>query len=549
MKAITANPETIREVFSKKYIIPDFQRPYSWDNAPCEKLWEDIIDFCEQKETREGSREDSYFLGNIVINPASGAPHEAWEVVDGQQRLTTLLLLIKALHHRAGTVVALERCLRVEDALTTAFTDELRVNSQVISEDRFHLQAIILGDAEKVPKCPLSENYKLFGEKIDQWWQTKGQTAAALNHLILTLLDSVVLLPIHCGSEDDALTIFETINNRGMSLSDADIFKAKLYHNIPKEAQAAFIEDWNALENHDWLFRLLMHILRAQQNDSSKEIGLRAFFTAKKGTLGDYAAIMRSLKIIYAIDSAWYGSHEIFALWQIMETYPNYYWNFPLFVFLHKYGTFDETAWEFALPEARMPEFLELLHATVQYFFIKGLVYNSVNAVRDTIYRVCADIEMERDYLANYSGNIEGGDKVAFAAAIETDRLRRYQRGLVLLCAYLNPNQKKLDFAQFLDGKYDIEHILPRQWNHYDGWTDTLWEEQINLLGNLMPLGKALNIKAKNEFFARKKIEYQKSKVQDALDLLALPEWTPETLGAKQEEKVQRLLDYFQITP
>ena len=64
-----------------------------------------------------------------------------------------------------------------------------------------------------------------------------------------------------------------------------------------------------------------------------------------------------------------------------------------------------------------------------------------------------------------------------------------------------------------------------------------------------MPLGKALNIKAKNEFFARKKIEYQKSKVQDALDLLALPEWTPETLGAKQEEKVQRLLDYFQITP
>ena len=196
-----------------------------------------------------------------------------------------------------------------------------------------------------------------------------------------------------------------------------------------------------------------------------------------------------------------------------------------------------------------MPQFLELLHATVRYFFIKGVVHNSVNAVRDTIYRVCADIEMNRDYLANYSGNIEKGDKSGFAAAIETDRLRRYQRGLVLLCAHLNPRQNRLDFAQFLDGKYDIEHILPRQWNHYDGWTDTSWEEQLNLLGNLMPLGKALNIKAKNEFFARKKIEYKKSKVQDALDLLALQEWTPSALEAKQEEKVQRLLDYFQITP
>ena len=63
MKAITANPETIREVFSKKYIIPDFQRPYSWDNSPCEKLWEDIIDFCEQKETRE----DNYLDRKSVV--------------------------------------------------------------------------------------------------------------------------------------------------------------------------------------------------------------------------------------------------------------------------------------------------------------------------------------------------------------------------------------------------------------------------------------------------------------------------------------------------
>lgn len=541
MRAITANPETIREVFSKRYIIPDFQRPYSWDNDPCEKLWDDIIDFYEGKETKE----DKYFLGNIVINPASNLSYEAWEVVDGQQRLTTLLLLIKALHSRAGTVKALEECLRIKDPLTSELTDELRVSSFVISQDREDLHTILLGGTEPA-KSHLLDNYKLFGEKIDEWWLSQGQTAEALNRLILTLLDSVVLLPIHCGSEDDALTIFETINNRGMSLSDADIFKAKLYHNIPQEDQAAFIEDWNALEDHDWLFRVLMHILRAKTDETGKEIGLRSYFTAQKGILGDYASIMRSLKIIHAVNVNWYGGDEINALWRIMETYPNYYWNFPLFVFLHKYGAFEEEG-GFSLPEDHLPQFLELLNATVRYFFIKGLVYNAVNAVKDTVYRVCADIEQERDYLASYEANISRNDRTVLDAILHGDLRRRYQRGIVLLSAYLNPGQNRKAFSQFMDGKYDIEHILPKKWNNYDGWTDDLWREQLNNLGNLIPLGRALNIAAKNEFFERKKGEYAKSDVQDARDLIMLPEWTPDALIESQEEKIDRLLKYFQV--
>lgn len=543
MKAITANPETIRDIFSKKYVIPDFQRPYSWDNEPCEKLWDDIIDFYDRKETTE----DKYFLGNIVINPTFEGAQDTWEVVDGQQRLTTLLLIIKALHSRAGTVKALEECLRMKDPLTSELTDELRVNSYVISEDRENLRSIILNKIDDVPKCRLSDNYKLLGEKIDGWWHSKGQTAESLNQLILLLLDSIVLLPIHCGSEDDALTIFETINNRGMLLSDADIFKAKLYHNVPREKQSIFIDEWNELEDHDWLFRILMHIIRAERGDSSKEIGMRSFFTAKDSPLSDYKRIVKSLKQINAVNNVWYGNDEIFSLWNIMCTYPNYYWNFPLFVFLHKYGLFDEDTNEFSLSDERVPQFVALLEATVQYFFIKGVVYNSVNAVKDTVYRVCVDIEKEKDYLSDYQANISKNDRLSFADLVRTNMLRRYQRGIVLLVAYLNPNQDKKKFSEFINNSYDIEHILPRKWNHYDGWTEELWQEQLNLLGNLIPLSRSLNIAAKNEFFDRKKIEYEKSVVQDALDLLDLPEWTPEVLKIKQEEKIKRILSYCQV--
>lgn len=543
MKAITANPETIREVFSKRYVIPDFQRPYSWDNEQCEKLWDDIIDFFEM----EKKEEEQYFLGNIVINLINPAPKDSWNVVDGQQRLTTLLLLIKALYFHAGTVKVLEECLKTKNPLTSELNNEPRVVSSVIDNDRKNLQNIILKGSDGVEECLLLSNYLLFNKKIDEWWVLKEQTADALNNFILTLLDRVVLLPIHCESVDHALTIFETINNRGMSLSDADIFKAKLYDNTIPENKKAFIADWNALENHDWLFRVLMHITRAQEGDTSKEIAMRSFFTSNAARLEDCAAIMISLKVINAINEEWDGSDEIKSLWGIMQTYTNYYWKFPLFVYLHKYCNLFEETEDFILPDDKKEEFLKLLETTVQYFFIKGVVHNSVNAVKDTVFRVCSSIEREGDYLSDYKLNISDNDKKNFKIFIETSQLGRYQRGIVLLSAYLNPGQDKNLFSSLFDKKYDIEHILPKKWNNYDLWTNETWSKQLNTLGNLIPLPKSLNIAARNEFFDKKKTVYENSNIQDALELCNIQEWTPETLEIKQKEKERRLLSYCNV--
>ena len=111
----------------------------------------------------------------------------------------------------------------------------------------------------------------------------QGIVAEQLNRLILAILDDVVLLPIHCATQDDALTIFETINNRGMPLSDADIFKAKLY-KLSTDRGDEFIAKWNALakpnsaENHKWLFRIHMHVQRALNNDTGKVVALWSLF-------------------------------------------------------------------------------------------------------------------------------------------------------------------------------------------------------------------------------------------------------------------------------
>lgn len=251
---------------------------------------------------------------------------------------------------------------------------------------------------------------------------------------------------------------------------------------------------------------------------------------------------MNSLKLIYDIERNWAPNAQINILWNILYTYPNYYWNFPLYVFLHKYGEFDGESFE--LPDERNDEFLQLLELTVKYFFVKGVVYNSVNYVKDAVFKACVAIEAENDYLEEYS-KISEEDIVSFSLRIKNKQYGRYLRGLVLLAAYLNPKQDMDDFNDFLIETYHIEHILPKKWNNYDGWNEKTWGDDLNSLGNLVPLEYRLNINAKNEFFSRKKEYYKDSKIQDALDLLSLDDWNPTILHQIQDEKEKRLKGFF----
>jgi len=302
MKAIQATPKEVRKIFSDSYVIPDFQRPYSWEREQCETLWDDIVSF----HASTPASEERYFLGNIVVNPADGGK---WSVVDGQQRLTTLLLLIKAFFMSAGTYPALEKCLRVLDKRTDVLTNELRVKSEVLADDATNLHRIIFDTISGDDNSKLAVNFRYFAERIDEWRRATSNSSDALLNLIDTFLDKIVLLPIECGSDDDALIIFQTINNRGMSLTDADIFKAKLYHSVLESERREFIEDWKQLgksENAERLFRVLMHIIRAKNGIIDKEIGLRTFFTANKSKyLADWRGIMASLNKINAMNDTW----------------------------------------------------------------------------------------------------------------------------------------------------------------------------------------------------------------------------------------------------
>ena len=534
MKTITAKPEDIRTIFSREYQIPMFQREYSWEQEQCETLWDDLIDFHNEKD-----KKDKYFLGNIVVHPIDES--EKFSVIDGQQRLTTLLLLIRALFDNAGTVKALEECLKIKDKLSSELTNNIRLNSDVIEGDKKNLEKIILEGRCDDENSRLYINYDMFKKKISDWKQ--GKTSDELNKLILTFLDNVVLLPILCETEDDALNIFETINNRGLSLSDADIFKSKLYAGIESSKRSEFIDEWNELYDQEDLFRILMYICRAQENDISREKGLRSYFSSKTGRLQNPSDVMASLKKINAILDTKTGIYND-SLWNILENYPNQYWRYPLYVFLHKYLIWKEDC-ELYLPEEHYEEYKKLVMLTTAYYFVKGVVYNSVNTVKDTTFKVCAKIENNDNYLSEYIDNM-GNDLKIFYDKLESADLGRCKRGIILLGGFLNKSQSVEDFYDLiLNSSIEIEHILPRKWSDNNDWDEQEAKEVMETLGNLAPFEKKLNISASNEFFKKKKKAYKESKFADIQDLLKLDKWDYDEVKIREKNIINRIKSFI----
>jgi len=539
MKAITAVPETIEQIFQKEYHIPNFQRPYSWeDDVECAKLWEDILEFYDTKKSN-----DKYFLGNIVVNPSPSIELSVLEVVDGQQRLITLTLLIKALFDNASIFKPLEGCLKIKNPVTGEITNELRLKTFVISNDMKALENIILDKFDCDEDNNFRKNYNYLLGKIEDW--KKGRTSDEFVNLISTVLRQIVILPINCETSDDALTIFETINNRGKPLEDSDIFKAKLFGNVALRNREKFIRDWNEMEDHNKIFRIYMHILRAKDEVSDHEEGLRSYFDKHIVSI-NIDEVMRSLKLINKIVNEWIDDDDVSCLKSILSTHANSYFIYPLYIFMYKYASINNDTDELEMTDNKLNNFKELLKRTIKFVFAKSII-GKTSDIKWAAFKAYVKIQHGRDYASEYK--LTTNEHITLSARLDESHqiVKSCKRGIIYLSAYLNSQQDIHDFAKLMTGNVEIEHILPRAWNNYDSWNEKTHADDIDCIGNLMPLSKKANSTASNSFFANKKKVYEKSTVQDAKDMIYVPNWTRDRLIERNNKKIALLKTFFGI--
>lgn len=556
---IDARTQSIRDIFlENEFIVPGYQRPYSWDVDHCERLLVDLSDFLDSR----GEKHEQYFLGSIVVHPARENTPHLLEIIDGQQRLTTMLILFKVLKEKARTYTFLDEIMFKKDGKTGRPKEgEPRLESEVKDLDKdsekTNLCAILDGRAEDLGKDNrFLLNYNCLNEKVKDWWN--GKNSQQCDDAIEFLLNDVIMLPIVCESKERALTIlFETINNRGKDLTDADIVKAKMYGAVSgQEERDKFTDRWSDIRDPREMLKVYMHISRAKNNDSQKEIGLLRYLeknhleNPKKPLSKNWEGLMGTLEKCDYITESWtlsgedmQAAHDI--CWGIMSRYPNEYWKYPLFVFLDRHMKRDDSG--FALLEEKYKEYAILMENTMRYFLIKALVHNTLNVVKDTTYKVCAALARGEDYIEKYENNVRG-DRKEFNKKLGERDLKRCDKCMAFLCASLNKNQNRLKYAKFLSSRApQMEHILPVAWNHYDKWTPKTHAEALNKIGNLMPLEKKRNSTASNEFFLRKKKVYKNSEVQDALDLSgpSPATWHPDDFAQRQEKMLERLRNFF----
>lgn len=257
--AINVNKQTVLQLLGSgsktPFIIPEYQRPYAWTEEQVITLFEDIWEFMT---TSGGSQRDgTYFLGCVVSYENDNAEQE---IIDGQQRITTLFLLLRAIYaslenantqndmtHNFLSMIgpALWRKGRLDGKLNHS---EILISSRVVNNDGNAILKSILetGVADENAVDNYSANYRLLQNLFKQYAEKEP---LAIFDFIYAVLEQSIMLPITADSQNTALIIFNTLNARGLPLSDADIFKAKIYNKLDTQAKQKFIERWKKLDD------------------------------------------------------------------------------------------------------------------------------------------------------------------------------------------------------------------------------------------------------------------------------------------------------------
>ena len=523
MSKLNIDQQTIKQLFTDKksdFLIPDYQRPYAWEEKECQTLWDDIFAFAfpENDCDKFDRHNDEYFLGPIVtfLNE-----NNKQEVIDGQQRLTTLMLLLRAFYTRyrnmkdelsATTRKNIEQCIWKTDEFDKPDMNALKIDSEVATDKdkQEFLDILKTGIASDNQKSRYAVNYRYFQKRIDQFLEEYPSYFA---HLPTRILNNCILLPIEAESQDTALRIFSTLNDRGKPLSDSDIFKAqfyKYYSGIGKKD--AFIDRWKLLEDRcekiyhpltgtpmDEAFTRYMYYERAKQGlKSSTTEALRKFYER------DAYALLKceeTFENIIDLTDFWldvenqsvdrFSDRTLRRLF-VLNYAPNGMWTY--FVSVYYLANRDADG---KLEEEKFCNFLSKI---IGFIWAYAVTNPGVNALRTPVYAEMVNIVKGQpvtfeDYRFDMQQVTNAFNNYVFS------NNRAITKAMLTWWAFTNEDQELLS----LESGFEIEHIFARKRQENEKSLSN--PRSLESLGNKVLLEKRINIRAADYKF-QDKIKY-----------------------------------------
>ncbi len=523
MSKLSVDQKNIFDLLKDKkadFLIPDYQRPYAWQEKECQKLWDDIFEFAiPENDATKFDTNDEYFFGPIVTFTNK---NKKLEVIDGQQRLTTILLLLRAFYAKYGSMQDeqsrstrenIEKCIWKTDEFGKPNLDELKIDSEVAMDkykDEF-LNILKTGTVEKDQKSKYAENYRFFQEKINNFLDTYP---GYFSYLPIRILNNCILLPIEAESQETALRIFSTLNDRGLPLSDADIFKAQFYKYYSEKGEKdSFVKKWKELEElcesifhpsqgtpMDELFTRYMYFVRAKMGiKSSTTEALRSFYEKDSYKL---------LKNDYIFDDLinladfWKDvlnqnvdrfSDRILKRLFVLNYAPNGMWTYFTSVYYLQNRDKDNMLDD--------QKFYEFLNKIIAFIWTYAVYMPGVNALRTPVYAEMINIVNNKQVEFNEFKFEEQVIKQSFEN-YEFYNRRPITKAMLTWYAF----QNELQELQSLDVNFDIEHILAKGRQEIDSTLKN--RKNLECLGNKELLERKINIPASEYRFKDKKKFY-----------------------------------------
>ena len=552
-----AQETTLKELLegTKQYQVPLYQRTYSWVKEQHERLWSDLVLLAEDRRV---NREATHFLGSVVLAPSpSNGPTgvHRYLVVDGQQRLTTLSILLAALRdHRAATEGPQHRDRINEQYLENKWeSEDARLKLSPTQADRESYRACIRQTAGAGSADGIGEAYRYFTGRLSA--SANEDTPVDVQALEEAVLLGLALVSVTAQKDDNVHRIFESLNNTGLQLTQGDLLRNYLFMRLDSKAEEAYTDLWlplqrtlapKQLELLFWL-DLVQDDPKARQSTIYSDQVQRLEKLRDEHELVEEIARFQRLGDLLAVILNPDREHDAdvrtrltrLKAWGTSTVYP---------LLLHLMDRRDRgTATSDQIAAAML---------SVESFLVRRLLIGRATAnINRTLLATTSEVKDEEDVAAAVHRYLSTGRKY-FASDKEV------AASLTTVPFYLNgrSNQRKL-VLQWIEESYaskepvdpsqlTIEHIMPR--TATDAWREELapelGEEESfeevhqglqHTLGNLTLTG--YNSTLSNSPFATKRTHLATSGLRMNQEIAAVETWGREAIRARARSLAARI--------
>ncbi|GAA8350133.1 DUF262 domain-containing protein [Helicobacter pylori] len=565
MAKIESNDLNLRDILKDElyYQIPIYQRPYQWTEENCEKLLDDLF------FNYEDDRESDYFCGSLVLILISEDSKKArtYDIVDGQQRLSTFILLAKVLATLYSERLTEESKDYLQESLITKYGKKDRLNFNAMGFNSKKDFQYALTSFNDVPISNNKNNYLKNAICLKNY--LKKKEIEDINDFIEWLYFKVVFITITCPDADKALRIFNVLNARGLALNATDIFKGELLKHAKEHEREEFVSRWNDLSQKcsdndlkmETLFSWYLTYLNPVTSKEKTEKRLVTWFKNLNKTPLEYLKGVEDFYNAYCEVLEMQDRHAY-----LLSYVASDYWRVVLCTsLLHHYSDQDIEA----LKKLLVKFYYQNWVAGRTKSQIEQTCCNIINALKEkkSIENIASIV---KKYLDNNNVTQRFRDNLQDSKLYEkfyytgkTPKKNSWVKPVLILVNYFMSDNANPAYIK-MDDDLHVERILPENPDPSSQWVKDFNEEERGLythsLANLTLLGgkkntKALNqalnqdFKEKKEIYMGKPIALDNKKTFKVMtcydmiknDVCNYAEWTPKSLEKRKEELIKHI--------